>query len=710
MKFFPKILITILFAIFFCFVSAGQVVRAQQMTDAQKQTLINQIQQQLIQLQQQLQQMLAQQQQSGSWCYAFNNNLGYANSGTNDIVQLHLALQKEGISYSPDDIGTYSTGTSQGVLQFQTKYGLIPQSGYVGNITREKLNALYACTNSTASNPPPVTGLLVLAKNAFYPNQSVVAPQSKFELADFSLTNNTTEAINLNKIEVDLAINSNFYTPNSYVNNIYVTYGTNKTTIGTNKTTIFNIVNGNNYWTIDYQLPAGQTTDLSVYGDVNSMIPENSIVTASLMVSGKSAVSKKDIFTNSSAVLAGQNITFAKNSLTVGQDTSAPPVQTTAVNKKVIAGKLKFTAASDSYTISELKFIVPNLNPSSTVRPYQPIWDVILSDTATQSPLTAKPILVTYDGREDILDFNVNIPVPLNSSKSVTISYDLSAAVNSDSTNINIAPILVYVKAANSKGVLMDGAAGNYSSITASYGNVSLPAAGVAGNNLYVFKTLPTLTYIPSSSKNVSNGSDINLYTFSVTANPNGDVSIKQLTFIITLNDPNRTNPNLNSFNFLKNGSYYTGSVAIGNIINDNYIGLFGSTGVGIGITNQIIITFNQEEIIPAGKTQTYALWASANNFSSYASGADSVSTHMPSDAIVLNGGSHLGVIKRGVYYGLSQLPTDNSVVSYNLLWSDMSGSFPNPHNDFNGNYTNDWYNGYGILNLPLTPQTLTAK
>ena len=145
-------LVAIILTYVFCIAS---VVSAQTMTDAQRQALIAQIQQQIAQLTQQLNQLLSQQgtQTTQTWCHTFNTNLGYANSGSTEVSYLHTALQSEGISYSPDDINTYSTGTSQAVIQFQTKYGISPQSGYVGAKTRAKLNALYGCsTTSTATS------------------------------------------------------------------------------------------------------------------------------------------------------------------------------------------------------------------------------------------------------------------------------------------------------------------------------------------------------------------------------------------------------------------------------------------------------------------------------------------------------------------------------------------------------------------------------
>jgi hypothetical protein len=128
----------------------SSVVFAQTMTEAQRQTLISQLQAQIVTLTQQISAILAERQQQGvtstSWCYAFENNLGFAQSGTTEIVNLHTALQKEGISYTPDDSSIYSIGTVEGVKQFQTKYKIAaPTAGYVGATTREKLNQLYGC-------------------------------------------------------------------------------------------------------------------------------------------------------------------------------------------------------------------------------------------------------------------------------------------------------------------------------------------------------------------------------------------------------------------------------------------------------------------------------------------------------------------------------------------------------------------------------------
>ena len=125
------------------------------MTDSERATLIAQLQTQIAQLTQQISELLSQQQQgttttTTTWCHTFNTNLGYSNSGTSEVANLHIALQKQGISYSPDTINIYSQGTSKAIVAFQLKYG-ISQTGYIGTATRAKLNALYGCTSSSTT-------------------------------------------------------------------------------------------------------------------------------------------------------------------------------------------------------------------------------------------------------------------------------------------------------------------------------------------------------------------------------------------------------------------------------------------------------------------------------------------------------------------------------------------------------------------------------
>ncbi len=151
MKIKSLLVVAIFLAIILC---SGGAVKVQAVDNS---ALIAQIQAQIAQLTAQLQVMLTQQGTASTWCHTFNTNLGFANSGTNEVSQLHTALQKQGISYGTDAVTTYTEETSFAVIQFQARYGITPQSGYVGPLTRAKLNSLYGCNQTTPTTPTVTT-------------------------------------------------------------------------------------------------------------------------------------------------------------------------------------------------------------------------------------------------------------------------------------------------------------------------------------------------------------------------------------------------------------------------------------------------------------------------------------------------------------------------------------------------------------------------
>ncbi len=660
------------------------------------QTLIAQLQTQIAQLQAQLQAMLSQQQGSLQWCYDFNNNLGIASSGSPAVTDLHTALKKENISYSPDGAQVYSSGTSLAVKQFQIKYGITPHSGYVGPLTRAKLNSLYRCPDSSAGTQESLTGSLVLSKSSAYGNQSVSIPQSKLKLADFTLKNDTTEQVSLKTIEADIKLGSAY---NSDIINLYLVYGDN-----TSSTKY--VAEYINQWAVDYLLPVGQTINISLYGDIKASAPIGSTIDTNLMVSGIATNSKTNLSTNSNVALSGQRITLGLESLTVGLGSGSPVVKIIAAGQRVDVGEFRFTSLSDSYNISELKFSVPG----SFFSP--PITGAIIYDSTTKEVLTEKAVVMTYLNNGYFLYFTgLNIPVAINSSKSIIISYDLAATVSTGNTNKNIAPTLIYVKASDGRGNIKDGVAANSYGAASRYGGVTLPDAGVVANNMYAFKSIPTFSLI-SVSSSASSGANADLYKFGINAGINGDVAIKQIRFAVTISDANKNFPYLKNFSLFKDGVNYTNHIIVGKVANNNYIPLTccnSATGIGIG-TNTIVVTFNAEEIIPAGATNTYTLKADINNFYVGDNGSASISTYIPADTDQSISGSYLRAVFTPIY-GLSMTPASSDINnSYNLLWSDKSATSFFQHSYANGFSTSDWYDGFGVPGLPLAGRTITAQ
>jgi len=85
-----------------------------------------------------------------SFCHDFSNDLTVGNSG-NEVLALNQALSSSGISAGSD--ANFNENDAADVVQFQAQYG-IRQTGYVGPMTRAKLNSLYGCRNNQQPTQP----------------------------------------------------------------------------------------------------------------------------------------------------------------------------------------------------------------------------------------------------------------------------------------------------------------------------------------------------------------------------------------------------------------------------------------------------------------------------------------------------------------------------------------------------------------------------
>jgi len=213
---YKNIILTISFLAVFSllFIPIGPAVKAQTANSTvavDVQALIKTLQDQIAQLLAQITQLQSQQQNNTTltWCHTFNTNLGFADSNSGEVAQLHTALQKENISYSPDSGNVYSDGTASAIVQFQEKYatevltpyGLTHGTGYVGPSTRKKLNMIYECKTII---PPPVQQrfIKIVSPNggeSFIAGESIKISWSfygyseKFDKVNISLVDENTE-------------------------------------------------------------------------------------------------------------------------------------------------------------------------------------------------------------------------------------------------------------------------------------------------------------------------------------------------------------------------------------------------------------------------------------------------------------------------------------------------------------------------------------
>jgi len=117
--------------------------------------IIQQLQAQIQALLQQIQNLQTQGGggSSTSFCHTFATNLSIGSSGS-EVRALISILTREGFPANEDaEVGIFGEQTATAVVGFQAKYGIL-QTGYVGPITRAKLNQLYGC-----SSTPVISGV-----------------------------------------------------------------------------------------------------------------------------------------------------------------------------------------------------------------------------------------------------------------------------------------------------------------------------------------------------------------------------------------------------------------------------------------------------------------------------------------------------------------------------------------------------------------------
>ncbi len=86
-----------------------------------------------------------------AFCHNFNRDLTVGSSG-DDVSALNQALSSSGIDTTGNN-SDFDEDNAGDVVRFQAKYG-IRQTGYVGPLTRAKLNALYRCSTASFSASP----------------------------------------------------------------------------------------------------------------------------------------------------------------------------------------------------------------------------------------------------------------------------------------------------------------------------------------------------------------------------------------------------------------------------------------------------------------------------------------------------------------------------------------------------------------------------
>lgn len=361
------------------------------------------------------------------------------------------------------------------------------------------LSMINVPTASVAANSLTIaSGSISLATTSTYPNQSVVTPQTAYKIGSFTLSGNSSEAVNVNTFTLSMTVTDNTGAPAATVadvTDVYIKYGSNQTSV---KPTI---AASGNTWSPSFTLAKNETMQVDVYGTLGSDIQATDTVQASLLVSGTAAQSGAAVNTNSNAVLAGQTITAGSGSITATKDASSPDARLVDDSGTVTTAAFKFAAVTDSYSLTDFTFTLGNASAVS---------QVALKDGSTTLATKPGSTTVTFNG--------LNVAVAANTNKILTVELTLSpVGVGAGTTDSSLLTTLTDFTARNSGG-------------TSAAGTEANPA----GNNMYIYKAVPTVSQIALPNSDLAAGTNVTIAKFSVNTNGTGTVAWKQVMLEIS--------------------------------------------------------------------------------------------------------------------------------------------------------------------------------
>jgi hypothetical protein len=610
----------------------------------------------------------------------------FDNDGTDTIA--------DGVTFTPQISASSATNT----LRVSTgSYDQYPSGTVVGNLLEVD------------------QGTLSGAKNTSYASQTMLEARTQAKIGSYSISSSTTEAVTLNSIVVDLGGSTNLVA--SEVTNLYVMYGkTGSMTTSSVKATP-SIADAGNSWSVSYALAAGQTMYVDVYADLDASLDGNEVLLTTLDFEATTALSAQSA--NNGTAISGQSVTVSTGSFLSALDGATPVNAIAAGNQTVTAAKYRFSASNEAYTIKEIQMNVSvSAAPEGVVSKAQ-IYD---GNTLLGEAVFDQTKTVVNDAANII---GLNIPVAANTYKTLTAKLVMNdIGFGAGSSHFNVALVMDLVKAYDSTGTAYTTADG-YSTDR-------------QGNELYVFKSIPTVNHVDLTNSTLVNGQEMDLYKFTVTAGSQGAIALKQFKLNTSWTDGGTVDTlEIDSMKLYKNGTNITSNVTIVDTYGASVTstsGLNDSDFAGAPTADTaVIFTWNDtvlEDSIAAGETVTYTVRGTPQGFRTVGSdtSGDSVSFYLPTDAatnstglfgaknVFLNDEADLEANRLEIlefHTSAAAASTNgtgtaawNASNTANFVWSDASSQSHTGNK--NASSTGDWANGYLVLNLDLPAETWT--
>jgi hypothetical protein len=333
-------------------------------------------------------------------------------------------------------------------------------------------------------------GTLGLSKTANYGNQTITVPQTNYKLGSFILTGNSTEAVNLNTINVDFTASGTFTL--AKLQNVYVKYGSNTTTSKSSVST------GTSTWSINTSLPINGTMTFDIYSDVLTPVTSGDSMRSNMLISGNTAASSQ---TANSAYITGQLITVGSGQFTAAVDGGTPVSALVKGGTTIDAAIYKFTATNNSDKITTIGLTVGAGGATA-------INQATLKDGTT--------VIATAPVSGTAINFNgLSLLIAANTSKAYTVSLDLGTiGTGAGSTGADVKLTL-----------------DNYKYIPTGGAETPVASANKAASDIYVYKAIPTITAQTIPTSILANGTQT-IAKFTVSGD--GTISWKRMAFTVS--------------------------------------------------------------------------------------------------------------------------------------------------------------------------------
>ena len=459
----------------------------------------------LLQVIQQLQAQLAALQNNTTSGVSFDTNLSYGmNNGDVKTMQEVLGVQPTS--------GYFGPLTLAAVKEFQAENG-IPNTGFVGPLTRTALNNMYGVPSSPLPYPTttlPVTpipttcngeeGTLVARTTGVATESTVYKYDTDKNVFAFELEAKNSD-INVNRIDVNMTTSSS-QLPWKVFNSLDLYIGGELVqSMTVNSSNLIENTYGTDYTArfsgLNYNLTKDSIKQVIVKANVG--YPEStSAVTFKLLANGVRGTdcSGLDQYANSSA------LSSADHAVTPSASSVSAKLEIIA-NSQNVNKAIQSDANSVTYDVPALYFDVKNSGTeTTTIKTLQADLDSTTNISAVK--LYDGATLLSSKAAASAVNFtNLDITLPANTQKTLTVKYDLAA----NTTGTLGVATLDYDETV---------------AVSPSGDDVAESGANVTGPTLYADIKIPTLTFTAS--------------TISVTPDTTGTEADAEIKFDVTAN------------------------------------------------------------------------------------------------------------------------------------------------------------------------------